>query len=90
MSKIWKLEDLNSMITQEVQESLELDYKRSDALKKTDGAKKEISKDVSAFANSAGGTIIYGIEEEGHLPKKIDAGLDPNEMSKEWLEQVIN
>jgi hypothetical protein len=72
-----------------VQESLTLDYKQSDALKATDGVKKEIAKDVSAFANSAGGRIIYGIIEEGHEPKGIDSGVDPAEFTREWLEQVI-
>lgn len=61
-----------------------------DSLQKTDGKKKEISKDVSAFANSAGGTIIYGVEEDKHFPTSIDNGFDPRDISKEWIEQVIN
>jgi hypothetical protein len=42
---------------------------------------------VSAFANSAGGQIIYGIEEKDRKPVKIDDGSD---LSREWIEQVIN
>lgn len=49
-----------------------------------------MSKDVSAFANSAGGVIIYGVIEDNHLPIKIDVGYDPADITKEWLEQVIN
>ena len=58
--------------------------------KPTDSIKREISKDVSAFANADGGTIIYGIIEKGHKPAALDEGFDPNIISKEWLEQVIN
>jgi len=48
---LWEEADIISLITNGVQESLTLDYKRCDSLQKTDGKKKEISKDVSAFAN---------------------------------------
>ena len=60
----------------------------------SDGKKTEITKDVSAMANSAGGLIIYGIREfddkaKRHLPEKIDP-IDRTLFSREWLEQVIN
>lgn len=87
---LWSEADINSLIANAVQESLTLDYKRCDALQKTDGKRREVSKDVSAFANSAGGVIVYGIEEDKHLPTGIDVGFDPKEISKEWIEQVIN
>lgn len=87
----WNESDLQRLIDDDVQESLTLDYKRSDALSKSDDKKKiEITKDVSAFANSAGGRIIYGIVEKGHHPTEIDAGSDPKAITREWLEQVVN
>lgn len=86
----WDESDLQMLIANQVRESIELDYKACDALQKTDGKKNELSKDVSAFANSAGGTIVYGMIENGHVPTAIDAGYDPSEISKEWIEQVIN
>jgi len=42
---------------------------------------------VSAFANSAGGQIIYGIVEKDRKPVKVDDGSD---LSREWIEQVID
>ncbi len=92
--KLATKEDLENLIIYQVEENLNLDYKSSDSLGKSDGKKKEISKDVSAFANSDGGIIIYGIKEFDeknlrHLPEKIDS-VNRIEFSKEWLEQIIN
>ena len=85
-------DDLQALIDSKLQESITLDYKASDSLQNNDPKKDEISKDVSAFANSAGGVIIYGIKEDekGHFPEELDAGSDPAVISKEWLEQVIS
>lgn len=82
--------DILSLISNKVEENISLDYKRSEALTNSDKAKNEISKDVSAFANSIGGIIIYGVKEDGHIPVKIDNGFDPKEISKEWIESVID
>ena len=86
----WKEADILSLITNGVKESLELDYKQCASLQKTDGKKKEVSKDVSAFANSAGGSIVYGMIENGQMPISIDSGYDPTDISKEWLDNVIS
>jgi hypothetical protein len=87
----WVEADVNDLILNQIQESLVLDYKRCDALQR-DGerTKIELSKDVSAFANSAGGILVYGVEEDKHNPTQIDKGYDPDEITKEWIEQVIN
>src|SRR5437899_2362570 len=86
----WTEDDLIALHKNEVKESITLDYKGSAALQKTDGKKTELSKDVSAFANSAGGTLVYGMIEDGNIPKGLDSGFDPYEITKEWIEQVIN
>ncbi len=85
----WDQTDLQSLIDNGVPESLTLDYKNSLALSKDDGCRTELSKDVSAFANSTGGVIVYGIDEDNHLPSKMDEGVDPKKITREWLEQVI-
>jgi hypothetical protein len=89
MAETWSEERLLALTKNKAKESFELEFKGCGALKKTDGAKIEISKDVSAMANAAGGTIIYGIVEKDHGADSLDAGFDQNEVSKEWLEQVI-
>ena len=89
MREQWTLEKINQLIENQVQENLNLEYKSSGALKKIPDAKKEITKDVSAMANSDGGIIIYGMIEnkETHIPESIDT-IDQGEFPKEWLEQV--
>jgi schlafen family protein len=94
MPTTWNQTELQRYINDGVEESLTLDYKAGDALGTSDGKKKEITKDVSAMANSAGGTIIYGIKEyneddKKHLPEKF-APVDRTQFSKEWLQQIIN
>lgn len=87
----WNEEDILSMIANKVMENINLDYKATASLGKSDKRRKEISKDVSAFANSAGGTIVYGVlENERHEPERIDGGYNSSDISGEWLEQVIN
>lgn len=92
MSEIWDQPRIEKYITDKIEESLTLDYKAAGSLAKTDGKKAEITKDVSAMANSAGGIVIYGMAEDAvnkHLPGAIDP-IDRNQISKEWLEQVIS
>ena len=87
MFKISTKEDLQRLVDEEIQESLTLDYKASPSLARDDKRRDELCKDVSAFANSAGGQIIYGIEEKDRKPLKVDDGSD---LSREWIEQVID
>jgi hypothetical protein len=88
----WQEDDIQALIREQRPEDLSLEYKRSDALARTDGKKSEITKDVSAMANSAGGVIIYGIDEQKQSKGSIqlDGGIDPDDISREWLEQVID
>src|SRR5581483_5756562 len=87
MLSLRTIEDLRRLIKDEVQESISLDYKDSRALSKD--KKAEICKDVSAFANSAGGQLVYGVTEDKHVPTGLDDGADPS-VTKEWLEQIID
>src|SRR4051794_20829352 len=87
MLKVETRADLQGLIDEEIQESLTLDYKASPSLAKDSPSRNELCKDVSAFANSAGGQIVYGIVERDRKPVAIDAG---SEVTREWIEQVID
>jgi len=87
----WTESRLNKLIADGVEEGPELEYKAAPALDKN--AKDEITKDVSAFANSNGGILIYGVAESRdkarqHLPERIDP-VNRIAFPKEWLEQVM-
>jgi hypothetical protein len=81
--------DLENLINDQIEESLNLDYKSARSLDKADGKKRELAKDVSAFSNSDGGIIIYGIEEENHKPTEFSF-VDGSVFTKEWLENIID
>ena len=85
----WDEAYLNELIKSGEKESLTLEYKASSSLKNQDKEKNELAKDVSAFANSAGGVILYGILEDKHVPTAIDSGVDRNAITKEWLESIV-
>jgi len=80
--------EIQSLMNDEVQESLHLDYKEARAVGKTPHQKTEIAKHVSAFANSDGGVLVYGIKEAGHLPNSI-TGIDHSQFTREFFEQTI-
>ena len=85
----YSIDDILDLIKNEAEENIHLDYKASGSLSKEEKKRNEIIKDVSAFANSDGGTIIYGINEEAHKPQNIDY-IDGCIYTKEWLESIIN
>jgi hypothetical protein len=66
-------------------------YEEKQRKQSRDKIVSEISKDVSSFANADGGTIIYGVVEDNHVPLFIDHNpFLPTEVSREWLENVID
>lgn len=82
-------QDIQRLINDQIEENIHLDYKREIAL--SPKGKKELAKDVSAFANSKGGVIIYGIEEEKNedgipVPVRI-AGIDCD-VNRESIERI--
>ena len=44
------------------------------------------------MANSAGGTLIYGIEENNKTkkPSRVDDGVEDPKITREWIEQELN
>lgn len=93
MARNWTESRLQNFITSEIEESLTLEYKSAEALDRNETKKKEITKDVSAMANSAGGMLIYGIAEHNdldkrHLPERITP-VDRRKYPREWVEQII-
>lgn len=84
--------DLKRLIEAGEQESMYLEFKRGDALDAQNDKKAEFIKDVTAFANAAGGRLIYGLAE-----KKVDgigvadsfAPVTKQSITKDWVSSVI-
>jgi len=62
--------DLLNLIADGELEGKAIDYKR-DRVGKTDTDKKEFLYDISSFANTQGGHLIFGMDEEGGAPTKL-------------------
>lgn len=56
--------NLAALVTEQASEGTFLDFKR-DLPRPDAGSRHEFLADVSAFANSSGGDLIYGIDEDG-------------------------
>ncbi len=87
------IKDINALIESNAEESLTLEFKASGSLdfenkERKESLKTELSKDISAMANSEGGIIIYGIREKNHVAHS-KTFIDGNLITKERLEQVI-
>lgn len=85
----YTVQDIQSLIDTQAEESIYLDFKSAGSLEKSDKKRIELSKDVASFANSDGGIIVYGIKEVNHVATEFTF-IDGNEFTKEWIEQVIN
>ncbi|HYD55045.1 MAG TPA: ATP-binding protein [Gemmatimonadaceae bacterium] len=89
-AKKWAEVDLLTLVRDGVGESVSLEFKSCGALERTERNKKELARDVTALANSAGGVIVYGVQELGNGRFELDQGLDPSERSCEWVEDVLS
>jgi len=81
-------QDILNILNSRLEESINIEFKSGEALSNLQGHKKEISKDVSAFANSDGGLIFYGVNEDNHIASSLSY-IDGNQFNKEWLENII-
>lgn len=81
--------ELDALIAARAQESLLLEIKDGTALDKN--ARLEIVKDVSGFANAAGGTLIYGLAEVEVDGITAAGGFAPvkSGLGKDWLTSIL-
>jgi hypothetical protein len=81
--------DIERSVAERWPEGKTLDYKR-DAYGNKDDDKKELLKDVSSFANTQGGDILIGVDEDKGLPTAIPGVAVPDiDKEKLRLEEVI-
>jgi hypothetical protein len=69
-------------------EDVDLDFKR-EPWATTEGGAKEAAYDIAAFANSAGGLIVVGVDEDGSGHGSEFVGIDPSNDLALWLHQIV-
>jgi predicted HTH transcriptional regulator len=82
------IEDLTA--SGEVESNI-LDYKKM--VSGLENEKKEIAKDICAFANSQGGYLVIGVEERDGKPVHPPCGTSrmiERQKVEEWVEQITN
>ncbi|HEU5375811.1 MAG TPA: ATP-binding protein [Ktedonobacteraceae bacterium] len=81
--------DIQALIDEQRAEQKTVEYKRS-LPGGTDADKKEFLADVSSLANTAGGHLFYGIEEQAGIPTKLPGvQLDDVDAQKLRLENIL-
>ena len=86
----WTEDDVMQLIGQP--ESFTLEFKESQLCKLGTSFARNLAKEVSAFANAEGGTIVIGVKENRGRPRialELDEGVDPNEFSLEQLQHIV-
>lgn len=87
--EIYNISDIDLIIENKTQESYGLEFKSAKALENLSKNSSEFTKDISSFANSAGGIIIYGIDEIDHVAQS-KSYVDGRKITKEFLENIID
>ena len=84
------IEDIKYLVENQVPEGISLDYKMKN-YEPTPGGKKELLKDVTAFANSSGGDLIIGVEDDKYNQAKALVGIESDNIAIDVnrIEQVI-
>jgi hypothetical protein len=81
-------EDLLFLIDSQVQESKTLEYKR-ELPDGSDRGKVSFLRAISAFANTIGGDLVYGIDAKDGIPSKLNPLVMTSiDQTLQWLEQL--
>lgn len=81
------ISDISAIVTNQIPESVTLEYKSSNILAKPDAS--ALCKIVTAFANSAGGQFVIGIESNAGKPVRLDGGV-VGSSRLDWIHKIIN
>lgn len=83
------LTDIRSLVSNSVPEGTTLDYKETYSLA-TDREKGEFLADISSFANTLGGDLVFGISDEKGSAKELTAFATDNiDEEKQKIENLV-
>jgi hypothetical protein len=80
--------DLLTLISDHVPEAFDLDFK-SKMYGPTDRDKKDAATDIAALANTAGGLLVLGIEEDEQARATAAPGLELSESDERRIRQIV-
>ncbi|WP_331751947.1 ATP-binding protein [Streptomyces chartreusis] len=81
--------DLQRAVDNQIPESVDLDWKK-DFYKGTDAGKKELAKDVSAMANTVGGMVVIGVDDNKQDHAHSLSAFEPVQgHGEEWIRSVL-
>src|SRR3954453_9360980 len=82
-------EDIKQLLANQVREGRTIDYKR-DLPGDADSDKIRFLADISSFANTSGGDLVFGIDEAGGVPVTIlGLGLEDPDQAAARLDSII-
>jgi Putative DNA-binding domain len=83
------VEELDALVSERMLEGVHIEFKSSRAFGNRNKLKSELPCDASAFANAAGGVIIFGIEEDSENRADAIRGYDREDIDASWFEDVL-
>ena len=81
----YTIDDIQALIDSHAEEGVHLELKRANALSKENADK--VTKTFSAFANSDGGVVLYGVAEEDHVASDYSF-VDGNKITSEYISML--
>jgi hypothetical protein len=80
--------DLMALISNRVPEAFDLDFK-SEMYGPTERDRRDAATDVAALANTAGGLLVLGIEEDGQARATAAPGVELSEADERRIRQIV-
>lgn len=79
---------IRGLVTATVQEAFDLDFKRT-LYGRGDSDKRSLAGDVAALANTAGGIIVLGVEEDEHARATATPGVEMSEGEVTRIRRIV-
>ncbi len=81
-------ENVRGLVASQVPESHDLDFKQG-LYERTDGARRDLAGDVAALANTAGGVLLVGVEEDENGRAAGTPGVELSDGEMTRMRQVV-
>lgn len=79
---------IRSLVTNAVPETFDLEFK-SETYGRSDKAKRDLAGDVAALANTAGGLIVLGVDEDDQATATSTPEVDLSDDEKRRMQQIV-